>query len=237
MELLQPKSWSRLKALLKVDFYVVRYPLLVLIILSIIACIYPEASRCSAKWEGNEPAVYTKCYRYIQFYPAIFIAFMTGEIFGETFRAEPKEYMHALGLSPVTLLLKRTIFWWSVFLIIEMLPIMVLFSKINASVVSKVPKIPLYIPILHCAIAYASYIAIIQFLLALAKEKAIPITLFMAYCAMESGSFHIIFGSYSVFRGAFNAQDYYHMFPQNIMCMAITMPVLYTVVYFLNKKR
>lgn len=118
-----------------------------------------------------------------------------------------------------------------------MLPIMVLFSKINASVVSKVPKIPLYIPILHCAIAYASYIAIIQFLLALAKEKAIPITLFMAYCAMESGSFHIIFGSYSVFRGAFNAQDYYHMFPQNIMCMAITMPVLYTVVYFLNKKR
>lgn len=110
------------------------------------------------------------------------------------------------------------------------------FLEINASVVSKVPKIPLYIPILHCAIAYASYIAIIQFLLALAKEKAIPITLFMAYCAMESGSFHIIFGSYSVFRGAFNAQDYYHMFPQNIMCMAITMPVLYTVVYFLNKK-
>ena len=83
----------------------------------------------------------------------------------------------------------------------------------------------------------ASYIAIIQFLLALAKEKAIPITLFMAYCAMESGSFHIIFGSYSVFRGAFNAQDYYHIFPQNIMCMVIAMPVLYTVVYFLNKKR
>ena len=91
MELLQPKSWSRLKALLKVDFYVVRYPLLVLIILSIIACIYPEASRCSAKWEGNEPAVYTKCYRYIQFYPAILIAFMTGEIFEETFRPAPKE--------------------------------------------------------------------------------------------------------------------------------------------------
>ena len=118
-----------------------------------------------------------------------------------------------------------------------MLPIIVLFSKINASVVGRVPIIPLYIPIFHCAIAYASYIAIIQFLLALAKEKAIPITLFMAYCAMESGSFHIIFGSYSVFRGAFNAQDYYHIFPQNIMCMVIAMPVLYTVVYFLNKKR
>ena len=237
MELLQPKSWSRLKALLKVDFYVVRYPLLVLIILSIIACIYPEASRCSAKWEGNEPAVYTKCYRYIQFYPAILIAFMTGEIFEETFRPAPKEYIRTLGLSPVTLLLKRTIFWWSVFLTIEMLPIIVLFSKINASVVGRVPIIPLYIPNFHCAIAYASYIAIIQFLLALAKEKAIPITLFMAFCAMESGSFHIIFGSYSVFRGAFNAQDYYHIFPQNIMCMVIAMPVLYTVVYFLNKKR
>lgn len=131
MELLQPKSWSRLKALLKVDFYVVRYPLLVLIILSIIACIYPEASRCSAKWEGNEPAVYTKCYRYIQFYPAILIAFMTGEIFEETFRPAPKEYIRTLGLSPVTLLLKRTIFWWSVFLTIEMLPIIVLFSKIK----------------------------------------------------------------------------------------------------------
>lgn len=34
-----------------------------------------------------------------------------------------------------------------------------------------------------------------------------------------------------------NSEVYYHMFPQNIMCMAITMPVLYTVVYFLNKKR
>ena len=237
MELLQPKSWQRLKAILKVDFYVVRYPLLALVILSIIACIYPEASRCSAKWEFNEPAEYTKCYRYIQFYPAILIAFMTGELFEETFRSAPKEYMHALGLSPATLLLERTIFWWCVFLTIEMLPIIVIFSKINTSIVGLVPKIHLYTPIVHCAIAYASYIAIVHFFLALAKDKTIPITLFMAYCAMESGSFHIILGSYSVFCGAFNAQDYYHFLPQNIMCMAFAIPVLYVAVYLLYKKR
>lgn len=34
-----------------------------------------------------------------------------------------------------------------------------------------------------------------------------------------------------------NGTYYYHIFPQNIMCMVIAMPVLYTVVYFLNKKR
>lgn len=237
MELLQPKSEQRLKALLKIDFYVVRYPLMALVLLAVISCVYPAASRCSAKLEFNGPVVYTKCYRYIQFYPGILMAFMTGEIFGETFRAAPKEYMHTLGIRQETLLLKRTVFWWFVFMAIEVSPIIINFSKINANNFGTVPPIPIHIPVFHCAIAYSSYIAIIQFFLALVRDKTIPITLFMAYCAMESGSFHIIFGPYSIFCGSFNVQDYYHLFPENILCMAVTMPMLFFVVYFIYKRK
>ena len=81
------------------------------------------------------------------------------------------------------------------------------------------------------------FVILTLFLLLIFQEKSIPLTLVLAYCALEFGPMSRILGDFCVFRGAFSLPDYYHMFVPNIIFLLVLSIILFVVMYFSYKIR
>ena len=167
-------------------------------------------------------------------------------MFEETFRTTSRQYIRTLPLGTVRVILARYI-KLLLFVLIPYVPtVLFMFIRANASLQdylllfpqeSACPPIPLLFPLVHCVIAVNFYIIGTMFLMFILQNKVIALIVIMVYCAMEAAMLHFVFPQYSVFRGAFNTPDFYHILPVNIRLLAGASAFMLGIILLFYKSR
>ncbi len=208
--------------------------------------LVPGFSHTTVGGQGGELFASNRCYLYLQFIACFFVVGTAASLFEETFRTASRQYIRTLPLGTVRVILARYI-KLLLFVLIPYVPtVLFLFIRANASLQdylllfpqeSACPPIPLLFPLVHCVIAVNFYIIGTMFLTFILQSKVITLIVIMVYCAMEAAMLHFVFPRYSVFRGAFNTPDFYHILPVNIRLLAEASAVMLAVILLFYKSR
>ena len=208
--------------------------------------LVPGFSHTTVGGQGGELFASNRCYLYLQFIACFFVVGTAASLFEETFRTASRQYIRTLPLDTVRVILARYI-KLLLFILIPYVPtVLFLFIRANASLQdyfllfpqeSVCPPIPLLFPLVHCVIAVNFYIIGTMFLMFILQSKVIALIVIMVYCAMEAAMLHFVFPQYSVFRGAFNTPDFYHILPVNIRLLAEASAVMLAVILLFYKSR
>lgn len=195
---------------------------------------------------SSELFAHNRCYLYLQFIACFFVVGMTANMFEETFRKDSKQYIHTFPLGTGSIIFARytkLLF----FILIPYVPtVLVMFTQANASLqdylllfpdTGDCPPIPLLFPLVHCVIAVNFYIIGTMFLMFVLQSKVIALIVIMVYCAMEASMLHFVFPQHSVFRGAFNTPDFYHILPVNIRLLVGASAVMLAFILLFYRSR
>lgn len=208
--------------------------------------LVPGFSHTTVGGQGGELFASNRCYLYLQFIACFFVVGTAASLFEETFRTASRQYIRTLPLDTARVILARYI-KLLLFILIPYVPtVLFMFIRANASLQdylllfpqeSACPPIPLLFPLVHCVIAVNFYIIGTMFLMFIFQSKVIALIVVMVYCAMEAAMLHFVFPQYSVFRGAFNTPDFYHILPVNIRLLAGASTVMLVVILLFYKPR
>lgn len=208
--------------------------------------LFPNLAFSEVYWENNSPVVINRVYLFLQFFSCIFIVNITSSVFGESFRQKSYEYLLTFPLSKFNIIFVRLLKLIMMISIIYIPIVLLLFQRVNESIIVYIdifpqymsfPLVNVFIPVVHCVIAVIFYIAVTLFLLSILKNDKLPTILIMAYCALEAGPLSLILGKYAIFRGAFNGQDYYSLFPPNIVIMMLLSILFITLIMLTYRRR
>lgn len=208
--------------------------------------LVPGFSHTTVGGQGGELFAYNRCYLYLQFIASFFVVGTAASLFEETFRTVSRQYIRTLPLGTVRVILARYI-KLLLFILIPYAPtVLFMFIRANDSLQDyfllfpqegTCPPIPLLFPLVHCVIAVNFYIIGTMFLMFILQSKVIALIVIMMYCAMEAAMLHFVFPQYSVFRGAFNTPDFYHILPVNIRLLAGASAFMLGIILLFYKSR
>ena len=208
--------------------------------------LVPGFSHTTVGGQGGELFASNRCYLYLQFIACFFVVGTAASLFEETFRTASRQYIHTLPLGTVRVILARYI-KLLLFILIPYAPtVLFMFIRANYSLQDyfllfpqegTCPPIPLLFPLVHCVIAVNFYIIGTMFLMFILQSKVIALIVIMMYCAMEAAMLHFVFPQYSVFRGAFNTPDFYHILPVNIRLLAGVSAFMLGIILIYYKSR
>lgn len=206
--------------------------------------LIPGFSHTTVGGQDGELFANNRCYLYLQFIACFFVVGTAASLFEETFRTASRQYIRTLPLDTTRVILARYI-KLLLFILIPYVPtVLFMFTRANASLQdylllfpqeSACPPIPLLFPLVHCVIAVNFYIIGTMFLMFILQSKVIALIVVMVYCAMEAAMLHFVFPQYSVFLGAFNTPDFYHILPVNIRLLAGASTVMLVVILLFYK--
>lgn len=197
----------------------------------------------------NNPTLYISnhLYLYTQYVPAVFATLFVSLLFEETYNKATREFLLTCPIRIRHIIGGR---YLKISIMIHApLTILLLYaaSKINQNilqccVLNEITEIPILqvhplTLIVQNFVVINFFVILTLFLLLIFQEKSIPLTLVLAYCALEFGPMSRILGDFCVFRGAFSLPDYYHMFVPNIIFLLVLSIILFVVMYFSYKIR
>ena len=217
--------WSK-----KIDFLSVRLPFLALLLFLCSVQLMPKVFITTSSMDASkQPVAVNDIYFWMQLVAFVFIVLVVSFYFEETFRKPSAHYIDAFKIGVFKAVFLRYI---RLLLVMEFVYLPFVYAcvfRANRNISYNMEffnrtfeLIDPWKPIFQCAVFMLFSVTATLFLMTVLKSKVFTLVLAMAICIMEIRVFPIVFGEYTLFRGAgMLAPDYFSFFPPNIIVMLV----------------
>lgn len=233
--------WSK-----KIDFLSVRLPFLAFLLYLCSVQLMPKVFITTSSMEPSKPPVAKNdIYFWMQLVAFVFIVLVTSFFFEETFRKPSAHYIDAFKIGTFKAVFLR---YFRLLLVMEFVYLPFVYVCVfranrniiyNMGVFNKTFEIinP-WKPIFQCAVFMLFSVTATLFFITILKNKVFTLILAMAICILEIRIFPIVFGEYTLFRGAgMLAPNYFSYFPPNTIVMLVLSALFLVLSLALHKWR